>query len=105
MLVVAAVAWGIGWRKLARDDGRRSLHYGLVVIAMLLLNQRTWEHHAVVLLIANVAIWQAIAFGRMGRSARLWALVLMLTAGAVYWAARSDLVKGMGRLFGQSRRR
>lgn len=78
--LVGLVAWAIGWRRLPRDDGRRALHYALVLLAMLLLNQRTWDHHAAVLLPAAVAIWQGIAFGRMSRRARAWALGLVLAA-------------------------
>ncbi len=102
LLVVGLLAWAIGWRKLPRDDGRRALHYGLVVIAMLLLNQRTWEHHAVVLLIADIAIWQAIAFGRFSRRVRGWALGLMLAAGAALFFSRSDIIKLIGSLFGKA---
>jgi len=100
--IVGLGFWAIGWRKLPRDDGRRALHYALVVTAMLLLNQRTWEHHAAILLIADVALWQGIAFGRVSRAARAWSLGLVLGAGAVFWAAQSGLVEGVGRLLGRS---
>ena len=102
VLVVAAMAWGIGWRKLPRDDGRRMLHYGMITLGMMILNQRTWQHHAVVLLIAVVAIWQAIAFGRMQRRARRWALGLMIAAGPLLWLNASDLYKVLAKVMGQS---
>ncbi|HUT59964.1 MAG TPA: glycosyltransferase family 87 protein [Phycisphaerae bacterium] len=79
--IVGLVAWAIGWRRLRRDDGRRALHYGLIAAAILILNQRTWDHHGVVLMIAHLAAWYAIAYGRLGRRARLAALVLMVVAG------------------------
>jgi len=101
-LVVGAMAWGIGWRKLPRDDGRRTLHYGMVALGMMILNQRTWQHHAVVLLIAIVAIWRAIAFGRMRRRARRWALGLMIAAGPLLWLNASDLYKVLARVMGES---
>ena len=96
-------AWAIGWRKLPRDDGRRALHYALVLLAMMLLNQRTWNHHAAVLLPAGVALWQAIAFGRVSRAARVWAFACALGAGLCVWLARGDFFKGLARLAGQNK--
>ncbi len=96
--VVALAAWAIGWRKLPRDDGRRALHYGLVVLGMMMLNQRTWDHHSAVLLIATVPVWQAVAFGRMSRLARKASLTLMIAGGVALWLTRSELTEGVGRL-------
>lgn len=81
-LLVLLMAWAIGWRRLPRDDGRRGLHYAMVVAAILLLNQRTWDHHATILLIGDLAVWYAIAFGRVNFRARLAALIMMIAAGA-----------------------
>ena len=100
VLVAAAMAWGIGWRKLPRDDGRRMLHYGMITLGMMILNQRTWQHHAAVLLIAVVAIWQAIAFGRMPRRSRRRALAGMLLAGPLLWLNASDLYKVLAKATG-----
>ncbi len=91
LLLVALGAWAIGWRKLPRDDGRRALHYGLVVTGMMLLNQRTWDHHATVLLVATVAIWYAVARGRISRAARAWAIGLMLVAAACLWLSSNGV--------------
>ncbi len=102
VVVVAAIAWGIGWRKLPRDDGRRMLHYGMITLGMMILNQRTWQHHATVLLIAVVGIWQAIAFGRMSRRARRWAIGLMIAAGPLLWLNASDLYKVVAKAMGES---
>ncbi len=100
LAVVVAVGWAIGWRKLPRDDGRRLLHYGLVVTALLLLNQRTWEHHATVLLIAGVAIWQAVAFGKFSRAVRIVAMAIMLATGCVLFFTTSDMVEMVAKLLG-----
>jgi hypothetical protein len=89
--VVGLIAWGIGWRKLARNDGRRMLHYGLITLGMMILNQRTWQHHATVTLVATVAIWQAIAYGRIPSRVRKWAIGLMIAAGPFMWLNASDL--------------
>jgi len=102
LAVVALAAWAIGRRKLPRDDGRRSLHYGLVVIVMLLCNQRTWDHHAGMLLIATVAIWQAIAFGRFTRKVRPAALLLTISGGLVLLVSKSGVLEAIGRLVGRT---
>lgn len=91
VVIVGLSAWAIGWRKLARTDGRRMLHYGLITLGMMILNQRTWQHHATVTLVATIAIWQAIAYGRISTKARKWALGLMIAAGPFMWLNASDL--------------
>jgi len=101
VLIVALIAWAIGWRKRPRDDGRRALHYGLVVLGMMLLNQRTWGHHAAVLLIAYFAAWYAIAFGRIWRRARAWALALILAAGCCIWLTGNELFGLAARFLGE----
>jgi len=100
VLILALMAWSIGWRKLPRDDGRRALHYGLVVTAMLLMNQRTWDHHAGILLLATVAIWQGLAHGRMSNARRWTAFLLLLAAGLCVWLSRTEAVKLFARIAG-----
>jgi hypothetical protein len=102
--VVAAMAWAIGRRRLPRDDGRRAIHYGIVALGMLLLNQRTWDHHAGILLVADAAIWQAIAFGRLPRGRRLAALILTLLAGACVWLSGTGVFKLLAKLSGHGYR-
>ncbi len=93
LIVLGLMAWAIGRRRLARDDGRRSLHYAMIVLAMMLLNQRTWDHHATVVLVAGVALWHAVGYGRMSTAARKLALGLALAAGALTWCIGNDLFK------------
>ncbi|RPI59721.1 MAG: DUF2029 domain-containing protein, partial [Planctomycetaceae bacterium] len=100
MMIVLAIGWAIGWRRLPRDDGRRALQYGLVVIGMLILNQRTWDHHAGVMLIASLPIWYAIAFGNISRKARAWAIGLALAAGPMIWFMGTDMFLIAGKLSG-----
>ena len=102
-VVVALAAWAIGWRRLPRRDGRRCLHYGIILLGMMLLNQRTWDHHAAVLLPAYVAVWHAIVLGRPGRGARRWAMGLMLAAGGLVWLTRTDMFKALGVLSGRGK--
>jgi len=105
LLVVAAMAWAIGWRKLPRDDGRRALHYGLVLTGMMLLNQRTWNHHAAVLLPAYVAAWHALGYGRMNRLPRLTAFALLMLAGPLLWMSGNAMVKVVAALSGHAMRK
>ena len=101
VLIMATMAWAIGWRKLPRDDGRRTLHYGLVLLAILLLNQRTWDHHACILLLAGVAVWQGIAFGRFSRRVRAAAISLVFLAGVPAWLCSSDTFTFAAKLLGR----
>ena len=89
--IVALMAWAIGWRTLPRDDARRGLHYGLVAAAMLILNQRSWDHHAVVLLVAYGAVWYTLTYGRFGRRARIACLVGALLAAGLNWVMGKSL--------------
>ena len=103
VLIVALAAWAIGWRKLPRSDARRGLHYAIVLLGILLLNQRTWDHHAAILVPAYVAIWYAIAFGRTGPRARKWGLYLAVLAGPLVWLGGTELFKGAAWIVGESR--
>ncbi|MCD4824776.1 MAG: DUF2029 domain-containing protein [Phycisphaerae bacterium] len=95
-IIVAMMAWAIGWRKLPRDDGRRALHYAMIISAILILNQRTWDHHAATMLPAYLAIWYAIAFGRISRGARIAALCMILLSALLLWGGAGDLLVTIG---------
>jgi hypothetical protein len=99
--VVCLMAWAIGLRRLPRDDVRRALHYGLVVLGMMLLNQRTWDEHAAVLLVATVPLWTAIGFGRIRPAARRTVFALTLAGGVVYWLTRHEMLRVLSRLAGK----
>lgn len=98
--VLGLMAAAIGWRTLPRDDGRRGLHVAMVLATMLLVNQRTWDHHAVILLPAYLAIWYALAYGRIKRRWRVTALTLTILAGATLWLSAGELLEGLGHAFG-----
>lgn len=100
LAVVAAIAWAVGIRKLARDDGRRGLHYGMVVIGMMLLNQRTWDHHAAVILPACVAVWYAIAYGEISLRARRVLFGLLMSMGMLLWLSSGELLKKYAGMLG-----
>ncbi len=98
--ITAAMAWAVGLRKLPRRDGRRGLHYGIVVAGMMILNQRTWDHHAAVLLPAYIAAWQAIGFGRFSRRARKLLFGGLMLAGLLVWLSAGELLEVYARLLG-----
>ncbi|MBI5722485.1 MAG: DUF2029 domain-containing protein [Planctomycetes bacterium] len=103
-IVALLIGWAIGWRKLPRDDGRRGLHYGLVALGMLLLNQRTWDHHAGILLLATMPAWFAVGYGIFSRRVRLAGLVLLIAAGLTKWLTGSEVVKLFAKAIGESKK-
>jgi hypothetical protein len=93
--MVLAAGWVIGWRVLPRDDGRRGLHYGMIVSMMLLLNQRSWDHHAVYLVVAHLAVVYALARGNLSE---WWKRPLSVIVGAaIVWTyiTSGDLIKAV----------
>ena len=98
--IVLLMGWAIGLRKLPRDDGRRSLHYAMILAAILLLNQRSWGHHAAILLPAFLGVWYAIGFGKFGKRLRLIALIMILLCGIVSWLSSGELMVLYGKLSG-----
>jgi hypothetical protein len=96
--MVLAAAWAIGWRKLPRDDGRRALHAGILCVMMLLLNQRTWDHHATHLILAHIALAYAACFANLPPRTRraiaigqlVSVLLLLLMSGDVLKAIAGD---------------
>lgn len=103
LLVVGVCALAIGWKRLPRTDGRRALHVGLICLAMLLLNQRTWDHHAAILIPGAVALWAALAFGRMSRRLRRLAVLATVGAGPFAWLAGTALYKFMAKIVGEDK--
>jgi hypothetical protein len=105
VLIVGLGAWAIGWRKLDRRDGRRLLHYGIVACGMMLLNQRTWDHHAGVVLLAAVGLWQGLGYGHMSPARRVVCLVGAILAGMVHYLTGTEIFQSIGRLQGMTRAR
>jgi len=56
-----ALAWLCRSSARSRRDPRRLLEFAVVLIAMLLLGERTWKHHATTLLIVYLALWHSVA--------------------------------------------
>lgn len=101
--ILLATGWAVGLRRLGRDDARRSLHYAIVLTAMMLLNQRTWDHHAAVLLPAYVAVLTALAYGRMSRRVRLTGVAMMSVAAAIVMLKGTSLFEAAAGLLGRGK--
>jgi hypothetical protein len=78
------------WPVRGLNDSRRGLRFaaecGLICLGMLLFSERTWKHHAVVLLLPLAALTYAIAVGNLPRRVRSFTFgvlvaSLVLTAG------------------------
>jgi hypothetical protein len=95
LILLAITAWAIGWRKLPRDDGRRALHWGLVSALMLLLSQRSWDHHAVHLMIAHAAIAYTVFYGRLSKQAGTVVGWLFILGFLWVYATSGDIMKGL----------
>lgn len=93
------LAWAIGWRRLSRDDGRRGLHYALVLAAVLLLTGQTRLESAAPMLVAYLAVWYALACGRLPAWMRLGAMAIVLAGGVPLYAM---VIAGFAPIAGQS---
>ncbi len=59
--VLAALAWLCRTATADRRDARLMLELALMLLAMLLLSERTWKHHLVTLPLVYLACWRALA--------------------------------------------
>jgi len=98
--IVLLMGWAIGLRKLSRDDGRRSLHYAMILAGILLLNQRSWGHHAAILFPAFLGVWYAVGFGRFSKRLRSVTLIMILLCGIISWLSTGELMELYGKLCG-----
>lgn len=90
--VVAVVLWFSRRPTADRSDPRLAVEYSLVLVAMLLLSERTWKHHAVTLLLPAMTAWLLVACYTPDKRRRAWlvaalfvqlALAVGLTEGLV----------------------
>ncbi len=95
LIMLAAMAWTIGWRKLPREDGRRGLHYGMICAAMLLFSQRTWDHHATHLLMAHAAIGYAVFRSQLSDQFKTITGWIFVFSIFVVYATSGDVLKGL----------
>ncbi|MFO0822682.1 MAG: glycosyltransferase family 87 protein [Gemmataceae bacterium] len=84
-----------------REGWRFTAECGLIVLAMLLLSERTWKHHAVVLLLPAAVLTLAAAFELKDRSRRfvvgsLVAAAALMTLPGLFGPRASDLAMVYG---------
>lgn len=58
---LASLAWLCRGRNIDRGGLRPMLEFGLVLLAMLLMSERTWKHHATTLFLVYLPLWYAVA--------------------------------------------
>ncbi len=94
LILVLALAWTCRGPIVSRRDPRLLLELSLVLVAMLLLSERTWKHHLVTLPIVYLATWQVLAC--VDWSARFR---MVFVAGLVVQFVLLVLTKGTVALF------
>ncbi len=66
----------MGWlcrsRTVSRRDPRCLLEFGLVLLAMLLLSERTWKHHATTLPLVYLGVWYTLTCVDFSDRFRAW---------------------------------
>jgi hypothetical protein len=95
LIMLVAAAWVIGWRKLPRDDARRAVHAGVLCAMMLLLNQRTWDHHATYLIVAHVALAYAAYFSNLPQRVRRGIATGQIASVLLLLAVSGDVLKAI----------
>ena len=61
LIVVAILAWACRQKEAPRTSPLRLLEFAAILIAMLLLSERTWKHHATTLPLVYLGLWYAVA--------------------------------------------
>ncbi|HKQ46686.1 MAG TPA: glycosyltransferase family 87 protein [Phycisphaerae bacterium] len=72
LTALAALAWLCRAKTAKRQDPRLLLEFGLVLLAMLLLSERTWKHHATTLPLIYLGIWYALTCLPWNEKFRSW---------------------------------
>ena len=79
--VLGALAWFCRGSAKKRDDAGLWLEFALVLVAMLLLSERTWKHHATTLTLVYLIVWYCLTIfptTQLFRSLFVAGLVLQL---------------------------
>lgn len=72
IVTVGLLAWWCRRRGTRRSDPARLLEFGLVLIAMLLLSERTWKHHLTTLPLIYLGIWYVLTCVPCSDRFRAW---------------------------------
>jgi hypothetical protein len=70
--ILATAAWLCRSRDASRRDPRVLLEFALILIAMLLLSERTWKHHATTLPIVYLTLWYVVTCLNWSDRQRAW---------------------------------
>jgi hypothetical protein len=70
--VLVWLAWFCRTRSPWRRDPRLLLEFGMVLLAMLLLSERTWKHHATTLPIVFLGVWYVLTCTHFSDRFRAW---------------------------------
>ena len=90
--VVAALGGLCRSRCASRRDPRLLLEFGLILIAMLLLSERTWKHHATTLPIVYLGVWYALTCVDFSDRFRAWFVAGLAVQFAFLVATSEGLV-------------
>ncbi|MCS7045179.1 MAG: DUF2029 domain-containing protein [Gemmataceae bacterium] len=100
MLYALAVVWRCRTPTDDRTDWRLSAEFAVIVLGMLLFSERTWKHHAVILLlpfavICRVLAGEALSAGRrrLLSGSLVFAWLLMLSTSTGFWDVHDRLGK------------
>ena len=69
---LAALAWLCRTKAASRRDPRLLLEFGLVLLAMLLMGERTWKHHATTLPLVYLGVWWVLTCHPWSDRFRAW---------------------------------
>lgn len=72
LAMVGSLAWLCRARGISRRDPRALLEFGLVLLAMLLMSERTWKHHATTLPLVYLGVWFALTCYPWSDRFRAW---------------------------------
>jgi alpha-1,2-mannosyltransferase len=104
VVVLGALGWWCRSRCVSRRDPRMLLEFGLALVAMLLLSERTWKHHATTLPIVFLGVWYVVACGPWPDRTRAWwvtglvvqVVLLLGTSEGILGDRVADVVLGAG---------
>ncbi|MBX3394951.1 MAG: DUF2029 domain-containing protein [Phycisphaerae bacterium] len=70
--IFAVLAWVCRTPTRDRRDPRLLLEFSMILLAMLLLSERTWKHHATTLPIVFIAVWYVLTCRPLTERFRAW---------------------------------
>jgi alpha-1,2-mannosyltransferase len=81
LFILLWLAWVCRTRVTDRRDWRLACEYGLVLLAMLFISERSWKHHYVVMILPIACVVSSVAFPRRAGHSRGFRLFLLSMLG------------------------